>query len=91
MLATLLERLERSTVPIGAEQYRSVVSHLAAELGEVAAERDLPRLLDGFPATAELYENLHYAQAGLCRSQLEAATRAELEAQRAIGRARKSQ
>ncbi len=89
MLATLLERLERSHVPIGAEQYRSVVSHLAAELEEVAAERDLSRLLDGFPATAELYENLHYAQAGLCRSQLEAATQAELEAQRAIAHARK--
>ena len=38
VLAALLERLDRSAVPVGAEQYRAVVSHLieafgAAQLG----------------------------------------------------------
>ena len=90
MLASLLERLERSSVPVGAEQYRSVVSHLAAELDEVADEGDLVRLLDGFPAAAELYENLRYAQAGLCRSGLDRATQSEIAARRAIEQARRT-
>ena len=89
MLASLLERLEHSKVPIGAAQYRSIVAHLAAELAEAQSGPALATLLDNFPATAELYENLHYGQAGLCRSPLDAATRAELEAQRALERARR--
>ena len=88
-LASLLERLEHSTVPVGAAQYRSIVGHLSCELGQVSGERDLTVLLDRFPATAELYENLHYDQAGLCRSDLEAATRAELATQRVIAQARR--
>ena len=88
MLASLLERLEHSTVPIGAAQYRSIVNHLRAELADVAAESELTLLLERFPATAELYENLHYEQAGLCRSELEAVTRAELAARGVIARAR---
>jgi hypothetical protein len=90
MLAQLLERLERSTVPVGAEQYRSVVSHLRSELAGLPADAHLSALLDAFPATAELYENLNYGHAGLCRSPLEAATRGELEAQRVIAQARRS-
>lgn len=90
MLAQLLERLERSAVPVGAEQYRSVVSHLRIELAGLPADAHLSALLDAFPATAELYENLNYGHAGLCRSPLEAATRGELEAQRVIGQARRA-
>ena len=91
MLASLLERLEHSTLPVGAAQYRSIVGHLSSELGQLSGERDLTALLDRFPATAELYENLQYAQAGLCRSDLDAATRAELETQRTIAQARRLQ
>ncbi|MEO6410695.1 MAG: hypothetical protein ABIO45_18350 [Burkholderiaceae bacterium] len=90
MLASLLERLEHSVVPVGPEQYRSIVGHLRAELIEVQAQGDLALLLERFPATSELYENLHYAQAGLCRSDLEAATRSELAAQSVIAQARRS-
>ncbi len=90
MLASLLERIEHSTVPVGAAQYRSIVSHLRAELADVTAGNELALLLERFPATAELYENLHYEQAGLCRSDLETATRAELAARRAIAQARLS-
>ena len=89
MLASLLERLEHSAVPVGPDQYRSIVSHLRAELADVSGDGDLSLLLARFPATAELYENLHYEHAGLCRSELEAATRAELAAQRAIAQARR--
>lgn len=86
VLAQLLERLERSSVPVGAEQYQSVVRHLVDEFGTLPPAA-LPPLLDTHPAAAELYENLQYSNAGLCRSPLEAAMQAELRAREAIGRA----
>lgn len=87
-LAQLLERLEHSPTPIGAEQYRSVVLHLVHEFEDVTSGTELGPLLDRFPAAAELYENMHYHHAGLCRSALEPAMSAELAAREAIGRAR---
>jgi len=45
-------------------------------------------VLDSFPAVAELYENLHYEHAGLCRSVLETSLAAELAARAAIESAR---
>ena len=80
MLAQLLERLERSEEPVGADQYRSVVRHLAIELGTVEPDESFESLLNAFPATSELYKNLHYVQAGLCRSLLDASLKAEIEA-----------
>ena len=89
LLAQLLERLDRSAVPVGAEQYRSVVRHLADEFDELQSHRGLSALLDAFPAAAELYENLNYGHAGLCRSPLERALAAELQARQLIERARR--
>ena len=86
-LAHLLERLDRSAVPVGADQYRSVVVHLVNEFGDVAPSAALARLLDSYPAAAEVYENLQYQHAGLCRSGLDAAMAAELRAKEAIARA----
>jgi hypothetical protein len=86
-LAQLLERLERSAVPVGAEQYRSVVLHLVDEFDDIQADDQLRALLDTHPAAAELYENLNYRHAGLCRSPLDAALAAELRAREAIARA----
>ena len=86
-LAHVLERLERSTVPVGAEQYRSVVRHLADELAKVPADAGLQAVLDAHPAAAQLYENLNYQHAGLCRSPLELSLTAELRAKEAIERA----
>jgi hypothetical protein len=40
------------------------------------------------PAPAELHENRHYAEAGLCRSPLEAAVEAELVARDLLARLR---
>ncbi len=89
VLAQLLERLEHSAVPVGAEQYRSVVEHLVQEFNEVAPGADLGRLLDAYPAAAEVYENLNYQHAGLCRSGLDAALAAEVGARKVIERAKR--
>jgi hypothetical protein len=86
LLAQLLQRLERSTDPIGPEQYRSVVLHLVDELDDAPSDGSLAPLLDAFPAAAELYENLNYRHAGLCRSPLSAALDAELRAREVIER-----
>jgi hypothetical protein len=86
-LAQLLERLERSPQPVGAEQYRSVVLHLVDEFADVQSDPRLGALLDVHPAAAELYENLNYRHAGLCRSPLDAALAAEVRAREVIARA----
>jgi hypothetical protein len=79
-LSRLLERLERSPEPVGADQYRSVVEHLGQALQEAPVDEALQALLDAHPAAAELYENLNYQHAGLCRSPLDRALAAELQA-----------
>jgi len=86
VLAQLLERLEHSAMPVGAQQYRSVVMHLVDEFRDVAPGEGLGRLLDAYPAAAEVYENLNYQHAGLCRSGLDASLAAELAAKAAIQR-----
>lgn len=87
VLAELLERLEHSAQPVGAEQYRSVVLHLVNELHEVESNTELHALLDTHPAAAEVYENVNYQYAGLCRSPLDPALAAEQQASQAIARA----
>jgi len=86
-LAHLLERLDRSAVPVGADQYRSVVMHLVHEFADVESGPALGRLLDHYPAAAELYENVNYAHAGLCRTALDVSLAAEMRAREAIARA----
>ena len=88
-LAQLLERLEGegSVQAIGATQYRSVALHLVEELGRVESDDALDVVLRTFPSAAELYENLHYDQAGLCRSSLELSLNTEMQARAAIARA----
>jgi hypothetical protein len=87
-MAVLLERLERNPRQASAEQYRDVV-HQVTELLEAAEPGDaLNALLGVAPATAELYENLRYAQAGLVLAPLERATATEQAAAAAIERAR---
>lgn len=85
-LAQLLERLENSAAPISADQYRSVVSHLADELQTVQPGPELDAVLNSFPAAAQLYENQRYAQAGLCRSPLEVSLNTEQQARSALAR-----
>lgn len=89
MLARVLDRLERSAQRVDAEQFRSVVARLTVELETTPRDAGLDAVLETFPAVAELYENLHYAHAGLCRSALEPALAAELAACAAIESARR--
>ncbi len=89
LLAQLLERLDRSAEPVGAEQYRSVARHLAEEFEALQQHEGLSALLDAFPSAAELYENLNYRHAGLCRSPLESSLGAEIQARQLIDRVRR--
>jgi hypothetical protein len=86
-LAHMLERLERSSGSVGPDQYRSVVRHLSDELVRCEGDALLDTVLSVFPATAELYENLRYESAGLCRAALEVSLNTELSARAAIDRA----
>jgi hypothetical protein len=88
-LARLLERLERSAVPVDPLQYRSVVLHLVDRFKEGVSEPALQILLDQHPAAAELYENMNYQYAGLCRSPLEASLAAEISARHIIDRVKR--
>lgn len=88
-LAQVLHRLEFGGKPVDPEQYRSVIQHLVTELEAHGGEPGVDAVLEAAPSVAELYENLQYAHAGLCRSPLEAAVKAEQEAIAAIAKARK--
>ena len=90
LLARMLERLECSTESVDAQQYRSVVHHLASELAVAPHDAGLQAVLQECPSAAELYENLNYQHAGLCRSLLDVATTAEAAARAAIERARRA-
>ena len=91
VLARMLDRLERSAKPVDAEQFRVVAGRLAAELETVPRDAALEVVLQTFPAVAEVYENVNYRHAGLCRSALEPALAAELAARAALDAARRPQ
>ena len=88
VLAQLLERLDASRIPVDAHQYRTVVTGLTQMLADDNV--DWQPLLAESPAAAAVYENLHYAEAGLCRSPLDAAMDAEVLARKAIDLARQT-
>jgi hypothetical protein len=90
MLARMLERLDRSAVAVDPQQYRGVVEHLSELLRTLPHDSGLEAVLEASPATAELYENLNYQHAGLCRSPLDPALAAEVAAREAIEAARSS-
>ena len=86
-LARLLERVERSSVSVGADQYRALVRQLAQALSQDLPDDALQAVLGAHPATAELYENLHYAVSGLSRSSLERSIGSEMLASQVLARA----
>ncbi len=88
LLAQLLQRLDQSRQPVDGAQYRLVAQRLA-EAMQQADHDTLQALLAQSPSAAELYENIHYAHAGLCRAPLEAALAGEAAARRAIAAARR--
>lgn len=87
-MAVLLERLERQPRKASAEQYRHVVQRVTQLLNDAEPGEALHGLLAAAPATAEIYENLHYEHAGLCLAPLERAMEAERAAVAAIERSR---
>ena len=86
-LARLLERVETSAVAIGADQYWALVSQVKAALAVALPEQAVNAILDAHPATAELYENMHYESSGLSRSPLERSVATEMLASEWIHRA----
>jgi hypothetical protein len=88
-LAGLLERIEQHGMVVGAEQYRQLVARLKRSLGEELPDDALQAVLAAHPATAELYENLHYERSGLSRSSLDRSVASEMLAAEAIERARR--
>ena len=84
VLAALLERLDRSAVPVDPAQYRTVADRLLQALRDAKPGDELGTLLSNHPAAAEMYENMHYELAGLCRSPLDAALAAEIQARTAL-------
>lgn len=86
-LARLLQRLENNPLGVDAQQYRKVAHRLSQTLHEVPADEALSLLLRAHPAAAEVYENLHYEHAGLCRAPLDVAVQAETAARALLHRA----
>jgi hypothetical protein len=89
-MAVLLERLEQLPRKATAAQYRDVVQRVERLLIDAEPGDALNGLLAVVPAAAEVYENLQYAHAGLCRSPLDLALAAEQAAVAAIERLRRA-
>lgn len=87
VLAQLFERLDCSKVPVGAEQYCSVVRILVSESGDVAPKTVPGALSDSCLATVQLYENVNYQHAGLYRLALRASNPSEQQAKEVLDRA----
>src|SRR5215207_860020 len=85
-LSRLLERVEASPVPIGADQYQALIRQLKAALAAPMPQPALEAILAAHPASAEVYENLHYDAAGLSRSPLDRSVETEMLAAQAIER-----
>lgn len=85
-LAHLLERIDRSGDPIDAAQYQIVVSRLKKALSANLPDSALTAVLNTYPSTAELYENMHYESSGLSRSSLDSAVSAEMQASKLLGK-----
>jgi hypothetical protein len=86
-LARLLDRVETSSVAVGADQYRALVRQLTVALSQEIPDDALQAVLGAHPAAAEVYENMHYAQSGLSRSSLERSVDSEMLASQALARA----
>jgi len=76
-LARLLERVEASTRAVGPAQYRSLVRQIESLLSGPLPGPALRAILDAHPATAVIWENLHYATSGLARSPLDTSVATE--------------
>jgi L-cysteine desulfidase len=85
-LAHLLECVETGAASASAEGYRRLVLRLQAALSEDIPADALKAILNAFPATGELFENLHYGDSGLSRAPLERSVSSELLAKQVLAR-----
>ena len=85
-LAHLLESIDRSGAAIDADQYLIVIARLKDALSKPLPEAALTAVLNTYPSTAELYENMHYEISGLSRSPLEQSVASETLARQVLGR-----
>lgn len=80
-MAQLLERVDANPTIVGAQQYLNLVSTVKALLSEDDLPDDALRaVLRACPATALVYENMHYDRSGLSQSPLDAAVSSEMAA-----------
>jgi len=89
-MASLLQRLDANPRSASAQQYRDVATQVQRLIGEAEPGALLDALLAAYPAAAEVYENLNYTHAGLCRSALEPALNAEMAATALLARVARS-
>jgi len=86
-LAHLLECVETGTASASADGYRRLVLGLQEALSEDIPAEALQAILSAYPATAQIFENLHYAHSGLSRAPLERSVSSELLARHVLARA----
>jgi hypothetical protein len=80
-MAQLLERVDANPTIVGAQQYLNLVNTVKTLLSEDDLPDDALRaVLRACPATAMLYENMHYDRSGLSQSPLDAAVSSEMAA-----------
>ena len=77
-LADLLECVETGTARASASGYRLLVQRLQVALGKELPADALLAILERFPATSEIYENMHYERSGLFRAPLGRSLSSEL-------------
>lgn len=87
-LARLLEGYEQGKLKVDAGQYQLVVGKLESALDRLHSPEMLDALLNLSPAASEIYENMHYQFAGLCRAPIDSATSAELAARDVLAHAK---
>ncbi len=83
-LADLLECVETGTASASASGYRLLVQRLQVALGHDLPADALLAILDRYPATSEVYENMHYEHSGLFRAPLERSVSSEMLATRIL-------
>ena len=80
-MAQLLERVDANPTLVGARQYLNLVNTVKTLLAEDDLPEDALRaVLRACPASALLYENMHYDRSGLSQSPLDAAVASEMAA-----------
>ena len=85
-LADLLECVENGTAQASADGYRLLVQRLQVGLLQDFPIDVLLSLLNQYPATSQVFENMHYEHSGLSRTPLDRSVCSELMARQILAR-----